>query len=80
MVLVLAYPCHIAGSALRLLLDEVTAGPLLASPFWRPSAWSDLNLWVPKTCATWPDAPLTAGCSARHPAHAQPVFACQGVG
>ena len=24
--------------------------------------WPDL--WVPKTCATWPDAPLTAGCSA----------------
>ena len=23
------------------------------------------NLWVPKTCATWPDAPLTAGFSAR---------------
>ena len=22
------------------------------------------RLWVPKTCATWPDAPLTAGCSA----------------
>ena len=22
------------------------------------------GLWVPKTCATWPDAPLTAGCSA----------------
>jgi hypothetical protein len=22
------------------------------------------NLWGPKTCATWPDAPLTAGCSA----------------
>ena len=22
------------------------------------------NLWVPKTCATWPDAPLTGGCSA----------------
>jgi hypothetical protein len=21
-------------------------------------------MWVPKTCATWPDAPLTAGCSA----------------
>ena len=21
-----------------------------------------LMLWVPKTCATWPDAPLTAGC------------------
>jgi predicted site-specific integrase-resolvase len=24
----------------------------------------DLRLWVPKTCATWPDGPLTAGCSA----------------
>ena len=22
------------------------------------------SLWGPKTCATWPDAPLTAGCSA----------------
>ncbi len=21
-------------------------------------------LWVPKTCATWPDAPLIVGCSA----------------
>jgi hypothetical protein len=23
-----------------------------------------LGLWVPKTCATWPDALLTAGCLA----------------
>jgi hypothetical protein len=29
-------------------------------------------LWVPKTRATWTDAPLTIGC----PAHS----ACQGVG
>jgi hypothetical protein len=29
----------------------------------------DLDLWVPKTCATWPDAPLTAR-----------LGACQGVG
>ena len=36
--------------------------------------------WVPKTCATWPDAPLTASCSAARLAHARPVLACQGVG
>jgi len=37
-----------------------------------------LELWVPKTCATWPDAPLAAGCwllaagcSAPRPAHAR---------
>lgn len=23
------------------------------------------EVWVPKTCASWPDAPLTVGCSAR---------------
>ena len=22
-----------------------------------------VHLWVPKTCATWPDAPLTPGCT-----------------
>ena len=27
-----------------------------------------MGLWGPKTCATWPDAPLTAGCSAPPPA------------
>ncbi len=30
------------------------------------------RLWVPKTCATWPDAPLTAGCSA-------PRLPCRGM-
>src|ERR1039457_2033531 len=29
------------------------------------------DLWVPKTCATWPDAPLTASCPAACPAHAR---------
>jgi hypothetical protein len=43
-------------------------------------SWSAWRLWVPKTCATWPDAPLTAGCSATRPAHARPVLACQSVG
>jgi len=37
-------------------------------------------LWVPKTCATWPDALPAAGCSAMRPAHARPVLACQSVG
>jgi hypothetical protein len=32
----------------------------------------DAELWGPKTCVTWPDAPLTVGCSAR--------AACRGVG
>jgi hypothetical protein len=27
----------------------------------RPAAHSRLTLWVPKTCAIWADAPLTAG-------------------
>ena len=38
------------------------------------------ELWVPKTCATWPDTPLTAGCSAPRPGRARPVLACQSVG
>jgi hypothetical protein len=47
-----------------------------------PSGWAGTcrRLWVPKTCATWPDAPLTAGCSATRSAHARPVLACQGMG
>src|SRR2546429_9024307 len=32
----------------------------------------NLALWVPKTYATWADAPLSVGCPAR--------AACQGVG
>ena len=28
------------------------------------------DLWVPKTCATWPDGLLAAGCSATCLAHA----------
>jgi putative transposase len=31
------------------------------------------RLWVPETCATWLDAPLTAGCSA-------PLRDCQDMG
>jgi len=37
-------------------------------------------LWVPKTCATWPDALLAAGHSAPRQAPASPVLACRGVG
>jgi len=38
------------------------------------------ELWVPKTCATWPDALLAAGRSAPRQAHASPVLACRDVG
>jgi hypothetical protein len=38
------------------------------------------ELWVPKTCASWPDTLLTAGCSAPRPGRARPVLARQSVG
>ena len=38
------------------------------------------DLWVPKTCATWPDALRAVGRSATRPAHARPVLACPSVG
>jgi hypothetical protein len=53
-------PATLRGSRL------VTPGTLLA---WHRRL---ATLWVPKTCATWPDAPLTAGCPVE--------CACQGVG
>jgi transposase len=39
-------------------------GALLKAPVSAGFVSRCLVLWGPKTCATWPDAPLTAGCSA----------------
>ena len=44
------------------------------------SSSRELLLWVPKTCATWPDALRAVGRSATRPAHARPVLACPSVG
>ena len=57
--------------ALDALLERLAGLGLVRAGGWQRTdstrvlgAIRALNLWVPKTCATWPDAPLTAGCSA----------------
>jgi hypothetical protein len=55
-----------SGLDQRSQLANVVLGEVGQRPFQvRP------DLWGPKTCVTWPDAPLTVGCSAR--------AACRGV-
>jgi hypothetical protein len=55
------------GSPLRLVSSRVLSPP--GSP--KEPGFDAAALWGPKTCVTWPDAPLTVGCSAR--------AACRGV-
>ena len=67
-----------AGDHARFEVYE--GGVLVVSPAPGAGHQRASYLWVPKTCATWPDAPLTAGGSVARPAHARPVLVCQGVG
>jgi hypothetical protein len=46
------------------LLQVIAAFGLGLAVLAVPGRFRLAGLWVPKTCATWPDAPLTAGCPA----------------
>ena len=54
--------------ALKKKTEELDVGLSTSRSYTVESAVHDLR--VPKTCATWPDAPLTVGCSAPPPARA----------
>jgi len=63
----------VVGAGQAVILGAVTAvgGGTIRDVLVRRVPTVLTSLWVPKTCATWPDAPLTADQLGR---------ACQGVG
>ena len=69
-----------ANAAIGACVAEINARPFQKLDESRRSLFELLDLWVPKTRATWPDALLAAGHSAPCQAHASPVLACRGVG